>query len=419
MTIVTMHFQPRDLTRRTGRRGISIAPVETATRMSLFSRRLSITLLNLAAAILVSSCNRSGTPAAGGKKPAIPVIVGEVTRKDMPVIVRAIGRVTSPATIAVKPQVTGTISAVHFVDGQAVTKGDLLFTIDKRPFEVALEQAKASLAEAQTKAENARDQAGRYATLGKVGTVSKEQAADFEMTAKAAESAVQVAVAAVKDAELHLDYCTIGTPIDGRAGKALITAGNVVMANQTDLVIVNQLAPVEVTFSVAEQQLTAIQRAMSAGKPKVTARTSGLDRQTAEGQLVFVDNNVKASTGTIEPKAAFRNDPQVLWPGQFVGLRVEVSVDKNAVVAPASAVQEGQDGAFVFVVKPDHTAELRKVEVDRTANEEAVIRSGLEGGEKIVIDGQSRLTVGSSVEIVAPGAGAVPLEKLTTESQQP
>jgi multidrug efflux system membrane fusion protein len=216
-----------------------------------------------------------------------------------------------------------------------------------------------------------------------------------------------------------LDYCTIGTPIDGRAGKALITAGNVVMANQTDLVIVNQLAPVEVTFSVAEQQLTAIQRAMSAGKPKVTARTSGLDRQTAEGQLVFVDNNVKASTGTIELKAAFRNDPQVLWPGQFVGLRVEVSVDKNAVVAPASAVQEGQDGAFVFVVKPDHTAELRKVEVDRTANEEAVIRSGLEGGEKIVIDGQSRLTVGSSVEIVPPGAGAVPLEKLTTESQQP
>ena len=380
--------------------------------MSAYPRSPLVIVLTFAGVFLLAACTRRAAPPGGGKKPVVPVVVAEVTRKDMPIMVRAIGRVTSPATVAVKPQVTGTISEVHFTDGQAVKKGDPLFTIDKRPFEVALEQARATQAESQTKAENAREQSERYAMLGKAGSVSKEQAADFEVTAKAAISAVQVSAAAAKGAELQLEYCSIRAPIAGRVGKALITAGNVVTANQTDLVVVNQLAPVEVTFSVAEQQLTAVQRGMSAGKPKVTARTSGLDRQTAEGELVFVDNNVKASTGTIELKAAFRNDPQVLWPGQFVGLRVEVGIDQNAVVASAAAVQDGQDSAFVFVIKPDKTAELRKVVVDRTANEESVIRSGLEGGEQVVIDGQSRLTIGSPVEIVphdaAPAKPAAP-----------
>ena len=338
----------------------------------------------------------------------VPVVIGDVTRKDMPVTVRAIGRVTSPATVSIKPQVTGTISEVHFTDGQAVRKGDPLFTIDKRPFEVAAEQSRASFAEAQTKANNAGEQARRYASLDKSGTVSKEQVADFEATAKAALSAVQVAAAAVKSAELQLDYCSIRAPIEGRAGKALVTAGNVVTANQTDLVVVNQLAPLEVTFSVAEQHLVALQRALATGKPKVTARTSGLERQTAEGELVFIDNNVRATSGTIELKAAFRNDPQVLWPGQFVGLRVQVGLDANAVIVPAAAIQDGQDSPFVFIVKPDKSAEMRKVTVDRTTDDQAVIRSGLQGGEKVVIDGQSRLTAGSTIEIVPPNAAPQP-----------
>lgn len=366
-----------------------------------------------AALALLPGCKQGKSP-MGERKPVVPVVIVEAVRKDMPIIVRAIGRVTSPATVAVKPQVTGTIAAVHFTDGQAVKKGDALFTIDQRPFEVALEQARASQTEAQAKADNARAQAQRYSTLGKAGTVSKEQAEDFNVTAKAAVSTVQVEAAAVKAAQLQLDYSSIRAPIDGRAGKALVTAGNVVTANQTDLVILNQIAPVEVTFSVAEQQLTAVQRGMAAGKPKVSARTSGLDRQTAEGELIFVDNAVKATTGTIELKAAFQNDPQVLWPGQFVGLRVEVGVDRNAVVVPAAAVQNGQDSSYVFVIKPDMTAEMRKVIVDRTASEESVIRSGLEGGEQVVIDGQSRLARGSTVEIVPHEAAPVPPTPPTT-----
>jgi membrane fusion protein, multidrug efflux system len=365
-----------------------------------------IFLAILTISLCLPACRKQ--PAAGGRKPVVPVVVGDITRKDMPVTVRAIGRVSSPATVSIKPQVTGPISQVHFTDGQAVKKGDPLFTIDKRPFEVALEQSRASLSEAQTKASNAGDQARRYASLDKTGSVSKEQVADFEATAKAALSAVQVAAAAVKSAELQLDYCSIRAPIDGRAGKALVTAGNVVTANQTDLVVVNQLAPLEVTFSVAEQHLAALQRALAAGSPKVTARTSGLERQTAEGELVFIDNNVRSTSGTIELKAAFRNDPQVLWPGQFVGLRVQVGLDVNAVVAPAAAIQDGQDSPFVFIVKPDKSAEMRKVTVDRTTDDQAVIRTGLEGGEKVVIDGQSRLTVGSTVEIVPPNATKPP-----------
>jgi multidrug efflux system membrane fusion protein len=362
-----------------------------------------LSTLVLAASIsaaFLTGCNRAKPTADAGKRPVVPVVVEKVARKDMPVTVRAIGRVTSPSTVTVKPQVTGTISTVHFTDGQMVKKGDPLFSIDSRPFQVALEQARAAQAEAQTKADNAREQAARYATLGKTGTVSKEQAADFEVTARAALSSVQVAAAAVKSAQLQVEYCSIAAPIDGRAGKALVTAGNVVTANQTEMVLVNQTAPVEVTFAVAEQQLAAVQRGMAAGKPKVSARTSGTDQQTTEGELVFLDNQVKATSGTIELKAAFSNQPQTLWPGQFVSLRVEVAVDKDAVVAPSAAIQDGQDSKFVFIINAEKKAEMRKVEVDRTVRDEAVIRKGLEGNEQIVVDGQSRLTVGSSVEIV-------------------
>ena len=391
-----------DRSLRTNRTAGSLLNYRERTLNSLMATLSTLVLAASISAAFLTGCNRSRPTADAGKRPVVPVVVEKVTRKDMPVTVRAIGRVTSPSTVAVKPQVTGTISTVHFTDGQMVKKGDPLFSIDPRPFQVALEQARAAQAEAQTKADNAKEQATRYATLGKTGTVSKEQASDFQVTARAALSSVQVAAAAVKSAQLQLEYCSIAAPIDGRAGKALVTAGNVVTANQTELVLVNQTAPVEVTFSVAEQQLAAVQRGMAAGKPKVIARTSGTDQQTAEGELVFLDNQVKATSGTIELKAAFSNQPQTLWPGQFVSLRVEVAVDKDAVVAPAAAVQDGQDSKFVFIINAEKKAEMRKVEVDRTMRDEAVIRRGLEGNEQIVVDGQSRLTVGSSVEIVPP-----------------
>jgi multidrug efflux system membrane fusion protein len=375
-----------------------------------------ITAVAAAAAVaFVASCKRPDAAAGPPRKPVVPVVVAEVIRKDMPVIVRAIGRVSSPATVTVKPQVTGRIFELHFADGQPVKAGDPLFTIDKRPFEVALEQARASQAEAEAKATNAADQANRYASLDRTGSVSKDEVATFQSAARAAKATVQVAAAAVKGAELQLEYCTIRAPINGRAGKALVTAGNVVTANATDLVILNQLAPVEVTLAVAEQALPAIQRSMAAGTPKVAARTAGTERLEVEGELTFVDNMVKAATGTVELKAAFRNEPHVLWPGQFVSVRVQVDLTVNAVVAPAAAIQDGQDGPFVFIIKDGKTAEMRTVVVDRTANDEAVISSGLEGGEQVVVDGQSRLTKGSAVEIVpADKAPIAPDEMAST-----
>jgi membrane fusion protein, multidrug efflux system len=384
----------------------------------MFSRLLSSSALLVIAAFSVASCKKEEAAAAPTKRPPVPVVVTEVVRKDMPVVVRAIGRVTSPATVSVKPQVTGRIFELHFVDGQDVKKGDPLFTIDKRPFEVALDQARASQAEAAAKAANAADQARRYASLDKTGSVSKDEVATFLSAAKAAEATVQVAVAAVKGAELQLDYCSVRAPINGRAGKALVTAGNVVSANQTELVVLNQTAPVEVTMSVAEQQLPAVQRGMAAGRPKVVARTAGAERLDVEGELTFVDNTVKAATGTVELKAAFKNEPPVLWPGQFVGLRVQVGLDVNAVVAPAAAVQEGQEGTYVFVVK-EGVAEMRPVEVVRSANDEAVIGKGLEGGEQIVIDGQSRLTKGSAVTITPADKAPIPPPAATYQAAAP
>lgn len=363
-------------------------------------RNITYSIVIAVLGTLLSACKPPETAPGAGRKPIVPVVVAEVVRKDMPLLVRAIGRVTSPATVSVKPQVTGRIAEVHFTDGQAVKKGDPLFTLDKRPFEVSLDQARATQAEAEAKAANAGDQARRYASLDKTGSVSKDEVATFESAAKAAQATVQVAAAAVKGAELQLEYCSIRATINGRAGKALVTAGNVVTANQTELVVLNQTAPVEVTFAVAEQQLPAVQRGMAAGKPKVTARTAGTERMEVEGELIFVDNAVKPATGTVELKAAFRNEPPVLWPGQFVGLRVQVDLTSNAVVVPAAAVQDGQDGPFVFIVKEDKTAEMRKVVVDRSANDETVISTGLDGGEQVVVDGQSRLTKGSAVEII-------------------
>jgi multidrug efflux system membrane fusion protein len=387
------------------------------------SFRPSLLLLASAlAAVAVTGCEReelNAGAAKGGGRPTVPVVVAEVVRKDVPNLVRAIGRVTSPATVSVRPQVTGSILRVHFIDGQMLKAGDVLFTIDPRPFEVALEQARAAHAEAKAKADSAGEQARRYESVARTGSVSKDEVSTLRATAKAAEATAMVAAAAVKGAELQLEYCQIRSPIVARAGKALVTAGNVVTANQTEMVVLNQTAPVEVTFAVAEQHLPAIQRAVAAGRPQVTVRTSGAERKEAVGELTFVDNTVKPTTGTLELKASFANEPQVLWPGQFVGLRVQIGLDQNVVVAPAAAVQSGQESPFVFVVNEDRTVDLRPIQTSRTESEETIVTAGLEGGEQVVIDGQSRLTEGATVSIVPPDQAPMPPEEAAPAPAQP
>lgn len=351
----------------------------------------------------LAACSKNQEDAAGGRPKGagapVPVLVADVVKKDMPVNLRAIGRVTPTQTVALRPQVTGQIAEVHIKDGQDVKAGDILFTIDRRSFEVALAEAKAGLAQTKAEADNAMDQEKRYLTLAKDGAVPQKELEQAQATAKAAASQTSGAEAAVQRAQLNLEYCDVRAPISGRTGRILADVGNVASAYQTDLVVINQINPIEVTFSLPEQQLPALQRGLASGALKVRAHTSLPERLDTEGRLEFLDNTVRPNTGTIDVRATFKNDPLILWPGQYANLSVEVSVDKDAVVAPARAVQPGQESAFVFVVNPDGTAHAVNVEVARMVESEAVISAGLKGGEKVVVDGQDRLRDGGKVSI--------------------
>lgn len=329
----------------------------------------------------------------------VPVLAAAAVRRDLPVQLEAIGRVAAVASVAVKPQVTGRVVALHFAEGDEVEAGDLLVTIDARPFEVALAQAEAELAEAASGAENAQDQARRYTELNRSGGASKEQIEQYVTAARQSAAQVESARAAVQKAELELAYCSLRAAIPGRTGRHLVTPGNVVTANVTDLVVINQIAPIDVVFSVPEQHLAVLQAGLRAGEVKATAVLGGAEPRRVEGALRFIDNTVRAGAGTIELKAGFANDPPVLWPGQFVTVILDVAVQRDAVVVPASAPQPGPDGSYVFVVGEDRTVTAQPVRVERTQGEEAVIAEGLRGGELVVTDGHSRLTRGVKVEV--------------------
>ncbi len=331
----------------------------------------------------------------------VPVLASRAEQKDVPVILEAIGRVRPPASVAIKAQVGGQIAKAHFTEGEEVKEGDLLFTIDPRPFEVALALARAAFAQAQAQAKNAREQAARYASLGETGTVPREQADQFQNTAVAAEAAVQAADASVNNAQLQLDYCAVLAPLSGRTGRVLVDPGNVVRANETDLVIINQIQPIEVLFSLAERHLPEVQQQLREDRLKVVANPEGQKEARAEGELRFVDNAVKPTSGTIDLKATFENADRVLWPGQFVSVELWLRIERGVWVVPAKAVQTGQKGPFIYVVQADRTAQPRNVVVKRTVRGQAVIAQGLQSGETVVTDGQSRLVPGARVEIKA------------------
>lgn len=351
-------------------------------------------------AIAAGSCSKEDKATASSQRTGpTPVQVAEVMRKDMPFLLRAIGRVTPTQTVVIKPLVTGQIGTVHLQDGRDVKTGDLLFSIDRRPFEVALGESQAALAQATTQAANAKTQERRYLSLAKRGAVPQKEQEQATATAQTATDQVLIASAAVQKAELNLSYCEIRAPISGRAGRVLADVGNVVSAYQTEMVVINQIDPIEVTFAIPEQQLPALQRGMATGSLHVAATSGQSERMTVEGQVTFVDNTVKPNTGTIDVSATFKNNPPVLWPGQYANLSIEVSVDRDAVVAPARAVQPGQNGPFVFVVEPDMTVRATQVVVARTVEDHAIISNGLRGGEKVVIDGHDRLRDGAKVHI--------------------
>lgn len=356
----------------------------------------------LLAPLLLAQCSKKSDSRAGGGPPGgppVPVLVTEVRKKDVPLELPAIGSVQPRASVTVRPQVGGQLAAAHFQEGSFVKAGDPLFTIDPRPYQVALAQAEASLEEARAEEKNAVSQAARYQRLERSGSASKEAIEQIQTAAQTARAKVLAAEAAVRSARLQLEYCEIQAPLGGRAGRLLVDPGNVVQANVTDLVVIHEVRPAEVSFTVAERHLPNVRKFLAKGALEVEAKPEAADAEPQRGTLAFVDNTVRSATGTIELRALFPNEKQELWPGQFVDVRLRLTVEKGVLTIPLKAVQTGQKSQYVYVVKPDKTVEMRPVKPERSAAGEAVIAEGLDEGELVVLDGHVRLSPGARVEI--------------------
>ena len=376
---------------------------------------------------------RGGKGPRGGRGGDVPVTVAKAVQRDVPVEVQVIGNVEAYATISVRAQVTGQVTDSYFHEGDFVRKGDKLFSIDRRPLEAAYNQALANISRdqaalGQAEANLARDaaqakyqdaQAKRYADLFSGGVISRDQAEQLRAQADAmaqavnadkaaiesAKAAIAASRATAENAKVQLGYTEIPSPINGRTGNLTVKTGNVVTANNMELMTINQVEPIYVTFSVPEAQLPAIKRYMAAGKLSVAARPQEAESKDEEhGTLTFVDNTVDTTTGTIKLKGTFPNVGHRLWPGQFVRVTLRLTTQRNAVVVPNEAIQTGQNGQYVYVVKPDQTVESRNVTTGARVEQDMVVNDGLEAGELVVTEGQLRLAPGSKV-VVRDGRG--------------
>jgi len=329
----------------------------------------------------------------------VPVVTATAISKPMPVGIAAVGAAEAISTVQVRSQVSGRLAKVHFEEGQEVEAGQVLFTIDPAPFQVALDQANAILARDTAQAQNADAQVARLKNLLDRGLIAREQYDTLVATAAALKATTDADRAAVTSAKINLQYTTITAPAAGRTGALQAHVGDLIEDNgPSPLVVLNQMAPIYVTFSVPGKPLDGIRRFQRAGPLKVTARLTGVtDAEPATGRLTFVDNSVDAQTGTIRLKATFQNGNRNLWPGQFVDVSLLLTTEPHAVVVPSLAVQAGQQGPFVFVIDAQSQAEMRPVTVARIEGDESVIASGITPGEVVVTDGQLRLTPGVQV----------------------
>ena len=358
-------------------------------------------MVSIVVTVFFFACSKKSGPPP---KPPVPVTAGTVIQKTVPVQVRAIGNVETYSTISVKSQIDGQLIRVHFKEGQDVKKGDILFTIDPRPYEAALKQAEANLAKDSAQLENARVEVSRYVELVKKGYVAQEQYDQIRTNAAALEATVNAEKALVENARLQLRYCFIYSPITGRTGNLMANQGNLIKANADNpMVTINQIQPIYVTFSVPEQYLSEIKKYMAGSKVKVEVYVTRDEDHPEEGVLTFIDNAVDMTTGTIKLKGTFANKEKRLWPGQFVNLILTLTTQPNAVVVPSQAIQTGQIGDYVFVIKSDLTVESRPVIIARTLDGETVVEKGLQPGDKVVTDGQLRLIPGAKVEIKTSG----------------
>jgi multidrug efflux system membrane fusion protein len=367
------------------------------------TKSFAVLVLLCVAAFASVSCDSK--TAANAPDLAVPVSVTKAVKKTVPIELSAISTGEAYSTVSIKGQVNAVLRDVHFKQGDFVKKGDLLFTLDARPFQASLAQAQANLDRDKAQADLTVVQAERYKKLYNEGIAPKEQYDQMQANAAAQRGSVHADEAAVESAKLQLQYCSIYSPVDGRTGALQVYPGNLVKENDVPvLVVINQIAPLYEDFSVPEQYLGVIKKYMAGGRLQIEATPYG-DTAPEPGYLTFVDNTVDNTTGTIKLKGTFANADHRLWPGQFSNVSLRLSEDENATVVPTQAVQTGQTGDFVFVINSDQRAESRPVKVARTLGAEAVIAKGIEPGETVVTDGQLRLIPGVKVQIktAAPG----------------
>jgi len=342
----------------------------------------------------------AGRGGRGGGGAAVPVTTTVVTQKPMPIDINVIGTAEPISTVTIFSQITGQLESVKFTEGDDVRQGQVLFTLDRRPLEAALEQARANLERDVAQAENASAQAKRYQDLAQRGIATRAEVDSSRAGMAALNATVAADKAALENAQVQLEYATIEAPISGRTGALMVHEGNLVRANDTTpLVTINQIMPISVSFSIPEARLSELKRYMGRGTLHVVAAPPNDEAPPAQGRIAFVDNAVDENTGTIRVKGTFANTDARLWPGQFVNVAVTLTTDPKAIVVPSAAVQAGQQGPYVFVVTSDRTVEMRNVSVERTRDVESVIASGLEPGETVVTDGHLRLVPGSRISV--------------------
>jgi membrane fusion protein, multidrug efflux system len=350
------------------------------------------------AVLMLAGC--SGNAENNHGPTAAPVKVNIALKKDVPVVLKAIGTVEPHNTVSVRARVAGEITRIAFKEGQDVSQGDLLFTIDPRPYQAVLEGALADLDRDNARLKSAKEDVRRYSELVKKDYVTSQAYDQTIANADALKATVASDRAAVQSARVNLDYCTVRSPITGRTGNFLVKLGNVIKAEDQPAVTINQIMPINVSFSVPEEYLADIRHYAADGTLDVEAAFPDPKEPNFKGELSFINNTVDGSTGTILLKATFPNPDKALWPGQFVNVILRLVAGRSAVVVPSQAVQRGQQGEYVFVVKADMSVESRAVQLGQRIDGETVIRKGIEAGERVVTDGQLRLFPGAKVALM-------------------
>jgi membrane fusion protein, multidrug efflux system len=359
-------------------------------------------ILGFLSVTLLAGCDRKAPTAL--ERPPAPVSVVTAVSQDVPIYIDAVGKIVAREVVSIQPQVSGRITKIHFADGANVKIGDVLFTIDPRPYQAQLNQAEANVAQAQAALNLTKANFARVESVSDPRAVSRQDFDSKKNAVEVAEAQLRQNRAAVETARLNLEYCTIRSPIEGRAGQRLVDLGNVVTPGNSPLLVIQRLDPIYADFTIPESDLTEVQRNMARRSLRAEVRLDDESTRAREGKLTFLDNSVQEGTGSVKLRATVENKDRLFWPGRFARIRLILDTRHSAVLVPADAPQLSAKGSFVYVVKQDESAELRSVTVGQRQGDLVVIAQGLKEGERVVVNGQLGVTPGGKVQIAAPGS---------------